>query len=456
MSKKGASSKDKKGLSLALWFQWLLSGEETPPPGNTPARPILDFIAAIPPSLLPQVSQRLLFGFRYLLQNKRKLSGRTAKLWMDIISSFSKRWLESPPAGSTELLPRAVTEFTIYSFSFKKKGLEPGNLVSLLASFIQKDNGLAKGVLDSLEASLNKQEVNKEAYKVLHFLAQRLPKVTRLIFWQQLLTALLAKGASKQSRWVLEAIDHSERAQLLEQLLLIGAEGCISPTDVIEHLERELQETSNHFIFWKPLLKAAVLLENVPQTVSLHLEHLFKRAIEERTTIPSEPTLERLVKVANQQISQMRDKLEQNYRAKIHSLETQLARLETELERTRQQMEALHDKLAQQQEMARLDLLRDILLAIGETLQILTNKEIDSSIRLRDVEAGLKIALQAGGAEPIGQVGEEVFFDYRLHNAGEPLEQNTRVIITSPGVLVRGRHLGDLVLLKARVLRKER
>jgi molecular chaperone GrpE (heat shock protein) len=162
------------------------------------------------------------------------------------------------------------------------------------------------------------------------------------------------------------------------------------------------------------------------------------------------------VKVANQQISQMRDKLEQNYRAKIHSLETQLARLETELERTRQQMEALHDKLAQQQEMARLDLLRDILLAIGETLQILTNKEIDSSIRLRDVEAGLKIALQAGGAEPIGQVGEEVFFDYRLHNAGEPLEQNTRVIITSPGVLVRGRHLGDLVLLKARVLRKER
>ena len=99
---------------------------------------------------------------------------------------------------------------------------------------------------------------------------------------------------------------------------------------------------------------------------------------------------------------------------------------------------------------SRLELRQDMLLIVGELLQTVSRKQ-DSGASAGDVEAGLALALRAGGAEPLGTVGEIVDFDPELHQPEGNAPGRGPVRVVAPGVVYRGSTLGDQVLLKAQV-----
>ena len=107
-------------------------------------------------------------------------------------------------------------------------------------------------------------------------------------------------------------------------------------------------------------------------------------------------------------------------------------------------------ELAANREESRLEVRRDMLLVVGEVLQSVSRSR-DSGALAGDVEAGLTLALRAGGAEPLETPGEIVAFDPELHDTEGNVPARGAVRVIAPGVVYRGGTHGESVLLKAQV-----
>ena len=131
--------------------------------------------------------------------------------------------------------------------------------------------------------------------------------------------------------------------------------------------------------------------------------------------------------------------------------EAELERERVEQDRLRQQVRQRNADLAARREESRLEIRRDMLLAIGEVLQS-ARLGVSCDEVAGKVEAGLRLALRAGGAEVLDSAPDG--YDVRLHRSEEELTNSTPVRVVAPGVIVRGETDGDLVLLKAKVSRE--
>ena len=129
----------------------------------------------------------------------------------------------------------------------------------------------------------------------------------------------------------------------------------------------------------------------------------------------------------------------------------ELERERREQERLRLQTRELSAELAANREESRLEARKDILLAVGEVLQSVRRRSSLENV-IGDVEAGLRLALRAGGAELLDTAPDG--YNHLLHRTTEELRDSCPVEVTSPGVIVRGGFHGDLVLLQAEVKRK--
>lgn len=131
---------------------------------------------------------------------------------------------------------------------------------------------------------------------------------------------------------------------------------------------------------------------------------------------------------------------------------TELDKAKWELERLRQQLSDLRAELVSRREESKLDIRRDMLLVIGEVLRLTRQPKATPQDLIRDVEAGLSIALRAGGAEEVGRTGDTVEYNFRFHKSEKEVLPGTLVSIVVPGVVFRNEILGDAVLLKAQVI----
>ncbi len=131
-----------------------------------------------------------------------------------------------------------------------------------------------------------------------------------------------------------------------------------------------------------------------------------------------------------------------------HSAE--LERERREQERLRQQVRERNAELAANREESRLEIRHDMLLAVGEVLQSVRRRESLEEV-VGDVEAGLTLALRAGGAETLETPGATVSYKPQWHHAKGEVPDSGAVKVLAPGVIVRGRIHGDKVLLKAHV-----
>lgn len=127
-----------------------------------------------------------------------------------------------------------------------------------------------------------------------------------------------------------------------------------------------------------------------------------------------------------------------------------------ELNRWKQEEERLYSRienLAAKREESHLEIRRDMLDAMAATLKMLRQRQGDAGSLLRDVEAGLKLALQAGEAQFYGQTNQPVEYNPELHEAAEHIARGETVTVIHPGVLIPGIKTGNYILLKAQVKR---
>ena len=130
--------------------------------------------------------------------------------------------------------------------------------------------------------------------------------------------------------------------------------------------------------------------------------------------------------------------------------EVQIQQERQEQQRLRQQMQALAAELDARREESRLEIRQDMLLAVGEVLQSVCLRDSVEELA-GDVEAGLTLALRAGGADLLETPGALVNYEPQRHQAKGDLPPSAMVKVLAPGVIVRGGVHGDRVLLKAHV-----
>ena len=145
----------------------------------------------------------------------------------------------------------------------------------------------------------------------------------------------------------------------------------------------------------------------------------------------------------------------QSHDAKVETLrqshETELKLEEHERERLQDRVETLRNQLFKGYEHSKLDIRQDMLVIVGELSQLAANQDCATENFLRDVRAGLSLALQAGDAKFVGAAGDAVAFDPTEHQAKESVRIGDTVRIIAPAVVVKGQHTDDRVLVKAQV-----
>ena len=122
-----------------------------------------------------------------------------------------------------------------------------------------------------------------------------------------------------------------------------------------------------------------------------------------------------------------------------------------EEEHLRQQIHDLNARMAASREESSLDIRRDMLLVLGEAIQLMYQQRAEPEIALRDVEAGMILALGAGGAQLLEIPDALVKYNPTRHKAEGETVAGTPMRVYAPGVIVPSARLGDATLLKALV-----
>lgn len=144
--------------------------------------------------------------------------------------------------------------------------------------------------------------------------------------------------------------------------------------------------------------------------------------------------------------------LRESYAAAAAQLrESHAGELKSQEERLNYQIKSLWAAIDSRIEQSRLAARKDMLLRVGDILQRAYHPTNDSETKLNQVIAHLPLALQDGGAELLGDVGEVVAFDPTRHHPSQEVASGDLVCLTAPGVIIAGGEGGDMVILKANV-----
>ena len=451
----GQRPKIRKSASSREWIEWLLGPLDIGPPGNVPAQVVLDILDVLPDGMLEGASQRLLSGLRVVLQSKRIPSTQALTTWVEAITRLSSRWDESALSGSMQTLPRNLAEFTVELLGQSRHKVLATKFLPLLISIVQKSDGAAQEVVRGLIAS--SQARSGASLELLHRLTDVLPETTRRLLLKKVVREVFQVGASEHQHLMLQAVNEKDHDYLLEYLALLAVDGQISADRVVEAFlgEWPARQKANRPASLKSLLIVAILLDAAAEPLHLQMIDEFRSALREQDQTLAAPIVAKLVGVAREEILQTRRELEERMSREVETLNTQLSEAQKEIGMVRRCAGDLQIEIAQRREESQLEIRRDMLLSIGEVLQIVSKKDKKLVDLISDVQAGLSLALRAGGAEILGRVGQVVSYDPKLHQSDKNLDQGASVIITAPGVRIDTGRLGDLVLLKACVAERE-
>ena len=152
-----------------------------------------------------------------------------------------------------------------------------------------------------------------------------------------------------------------------------------------------------------------------------------------------------------EQQRQEQDRQCASYEKQLDEQKQKIDDFHREMNHLRQQIQTLNVMLASKREESRLDIRRDMLLVVGEAIQLMYRQQSNPEVALRDLEAGLVLALGAGGAQLLEVAGSSVKYDPFRHKVEGETADGTPVRVFAPGVIVPSKRLGDAVLLKALV-----
>ena len=437
---KSAGTADKGAPATDDWRKWLESSTHEPPPGRFPTRQVATNLAKWPAKTVEQALLRVIVSAEEALSSDSP-SPQVAEGWLRSVAQASLRWRET--AGPDTGGYTAARVGGVLARLARIAGDRTPQELLLRAGVMDGDadawrRGFAAGMWEAFDGD-DAREMYRRSAAVLG--RQARGDLAREIVLAAFGPEFSESRHSALDR-LLDALPEGERTRLLQEV--IARASIDQRNDVLGYIAKS-RHSSDSENFGLRLVATLSLTDERSELAArtsreladaLERPEIFGRRVE----IVFSATVDRA--------SATKANVQRQIKELRVAHEAALEQERQEQERLRQQVRDLDAELAAKRELSRLEIRRDMLLAIGEVLQsVLRRSNLEEVVG--DVEAGLGLALRAGGAELINTAPEG--YDPRLHQSSEKIVESSQVKVLIPGVIVRGRTHGDLVLLKAQV-----
>jgi hypothetical protein len=454
---KAVGGAEKEGTTPADWREWLLSPTHEPAPGRYPTKSVADSLAKWPAGTIERALFRVIVSSEGLL-SAGNLSGPVAEGWLRATAQAALRWRET--AGPDAVGYTAARVGGVLARLFRIAGERTPQDLLLKAGAMDGEadawrRGFAAGMWEAFDG-----EDARESYRRS---AAALGRQARGDLAREMVLASFGpdfpeRRHSELDR-LLDALPEGERTQLLQEA--IASATTAQKDDVLGYIAKSRHSSGPENFGLR--LAATLWLTDKQSELAARTSRELAEALERPEIFGSAVkfVLERVALKAGE--TKVSAELESNKLEEVH--EAQLQQERQEQERLRQQVRERNAELASNREESRLEIRQDMLLAVGEVLQSVRRAASVEELA-GNAEAGLTLALRAGGAEPLETPGEQVAYDpgkhhlenYHLekhdlekHHAEGGLPGSSLVRVVAPGVVYRGGIHGDRVLLKAHV-----
>ena len=245
----------------------------------------------------------------------------------------------------------------------------------------------------------------------------------------------------------------AEKSDFFQNLIIRSATGKLPRQNVLDYIAGARNWPSPAVRLNTMVLASLLLTDGSGSVVDQAAQGIgWALASDDAAGDAGSPLWEGLLDEARRQFADLRAGLTNEIERQRQHYEEQLEECRREGERLNRQGQRVRAQLEAGREASKLDIRQDMLLVMSETLQGLRQSQDSPEQTLRNVAAGLVLALRAGDAEEFGAVGETVPYDPTRHQSDQPVPLNAAVRITYPGAAFRGKLTGDRVILKAQVV----
>ena len=438
---------EKEGTTPADWREWLEARTHEPPPGRFPTRQVANALAKWPAKTVEQALLRVVVSAEEVLATDGA-SQQVAEGWLRAVAQASLRWRETAGPDTA-------------GYTSARVGGVLGRLARIAGDRTPQELLLRVGAMDGetdawrrgFTAGMWEAFDGEDARELYRRSSAVLGRQARGDLARELVLSAFGPDFSERRHSeldrLLDALPEDQRLQLLREVIATAtASQRISLLDYIAQ-SRHASGTENLVL----RLIAALTLEDEQGELAMRTSRELANALDEpqKHGRSVEFTFSAIVS----KIGQARTSAQAEVQTRSEEAQAQIERERQEQERLRQQVRERNAELAANREESRLELRQDMLLAVGEVLQSV--RRAGSSEELAgNVEAGLTIALRAGGAEPLETPGARVAYDPEKHQLESRhmeggLPDSSPVTVVAPGVIYRGGIHGDRVLLKAHV-----
>ena len=443
-----------KSASLADWKNWLLASTHEPPPGRFPTKPVGDTLAKWAGNTIEQALFRaLMSGEEFSASDS--VSAQAAEGWFRAVAQASLRWRETGGTDTRGYMAARVGELL-------------ARLSRIAGERTPQEMLLSAGVLDGEEDAWRRGFVAGmwEAFEgedARNFYLKSSTVLGRQARGDLAREIALGAFGSRFSSMrhieldrLLDAVPEGDRRQLLQEMISNSSSGSEGGALDFINRSRHAAEADQMELRMMAVLALQGGESDLGARTSRELADILELEGSNGATEPvgngqrsisNPPELLRDVKNAH---GQALARLRQSHEIEIKREQQKEEELQREISRLSQQIQERNAELDSRREESRLEIRQDMLLAVGEVLQSLCLR-YDLEGTVGDIEAGLALALRAGGAELLENAGASISFQPRVHETEQELPDSAPVKVLAPGVIVRNGIHGDRVLLKAQV-----
>ena len=433
-----------KVVTTADWKKWLNAKTHEPPPGRFPTKPVTDDLAKWPAKGIEHTLNRVI-SYAQEFSGQEDTSAQAAEGWLRAVAQVSLRWREVADPDARGRQAARVGEL-LARLSRIAGERTPQDLLLQAGALDGQQEAWCRGFLAGLWYAFGDEDA-REMYVVSSAI---LGRQARQALAGELFLAAFDPNFSDQRQTeldrLLDALPEDQRSQLLQEA--VASANPDQRAAVLGYIanSRHAAKSKNRAQRLNLLTLAAILLSDGQGEVAAQAS----RELADAFAAPEEygPAAQALFQDTRDRIAEERARIEGQMEERRKAHEAELDSERHEKEQWKQQVRERNAELAASREVSRLESRRDMLLAIGEILQSIRHRDSLEEV-IGNVEAGLRLALRAGGAELLDSAPDG--YDPYLHHASENLLGSSPVKVIAPGVIVRGKTHGDLVLLKAHV-----
>lgn len=416
-----------EAVTAADWKKWLNARTHEPPPGRFPPKPVSGALAKWPAKTIEDALFRVMITAEEITASG-DISPQVAEGWLRAVAQASLRWREVAGPDSRGRQAARIGALLV-SLSRVAGGRTPQELLlqagGLDGAAAAWQRGFAAGMWESFSGEDSRQ-IYLQSSRVLGRQARE--DLARELFLSAFGPTFLERRHGELDR-LLDELPGDQRTKLL--LEAMASANTDQRAAVLGYIANSRYATKSQDPAQRLnlLALAAILLSDGQGEVADRAS----RELADAFAAPKEygPAAQAVFRDTRACIAEERARVAGDLESQRQSHAARLERERREQERLRQQVRDLDAEVRAKREASKLEIRRDMLLAVGEVLQWVARYEGSVDKLAEGVEAGLRIALRAGEADLLDTAPE-----------GKVL---------APGVVVRDETHGDLVLLKALV-----